>query len=252
MELLSAHVVASAVPSTANIVVARTRANAFDYHGLALLSKYRDHPLIAADNFLYVHDTVTFDRDRFVERFETFRLPRSPFLYTTWPLPNSNVAVLGGQLVRSLGSNFDGNVSKQDAFVCEFGYRLRRDGVEAIMQPLIHFGMVIKLGPRVVNGTIDIYHTGRKRIRFWYPALGVYKYSLRSDAAGDLLHGGKTEMLFGGRRWKAPEGSEQATVRYGPRPACWIAPHCREESLVLPGSTSALRLPVCNWHADQG
>ena len=65
MELLSAHVVASAVPSTANIVVARTRANAFDYHGLALLSKYRDHPLIAANEL--ARDLMALVRQRNVD-----------------------------------------------------------------------------------------------------------------------------------------------------------------------------------------
>ena len=246
MEMLVTLLVArgpSAPLATASVVVARTRANAFDYHGLALLARHHSHPLIAADNYLYVHDTVTFDSKQFMERFESFRLPRSPFMFTTWPLPNSNVAVLGAQLVRAFGRNFDGNVSKRDAFTCEFGYPLQRDG-HPTMRPLHDFGLVIKMGPRVVNGTLDVYATGLPRIRFWYPAFGVYKFSLRSDAAGDLLHG-KTEKLFAGRRWKPPQGAELATVRFGPRPTCWARPFCHDQSLSLRGYPHPLSLPVC-------
>ena len=88
---------------------------------------------------------MTFDRNHFVERYEAFAC-RARLSCTLVALPNSNVAVLGSQLDRNFGGNFDGNVSKQDAFACEFGYRLRREGLET-MQPLIHFGLVIKLGP---------------------------------------------------------------------------------------------------------
>jgi hypothetical protein len=130
----------------------RTTNNAFDYHGLGLLSKYRTHAHVAAETYLYVHgasryinlshahwlrtsllgrpehplllpscaDTVTFAAD-FVERFEAFRLPRSRTLFTTWPLPNSNIVAFGSLLLREMASNFDGNLSKQQAFFCEFG-----------------------------------------------------------------------------------------------------------------------------------
>lgn len=42
----------------ATVVVARTRSNAFDYHGLALLYRYRAHALVRADTYVYCHDTV--------------------------------------------------------------------------------------------------------------------------------------------------------------------------------------------------
>ena len=160
-------------------------------------------------------------------------------MFTTWPLPNSNVAVLGAQLVRAFGRNFDGNVSKRDAFTCEFGYPLQRDG-HPTMRPLHDFGLVIKMGPRVVNGTLDVYATGF-RIRFC--ARHLRSILLRSDAAGDLLHG-KTEKLFAGEV-RPPRGAELATVRFDPRPACWARPFCHDQSLSLRGYPHPLSLPVC-------
>lgn len=77
---------APGAPPEDMVVVAKTTTNGFDYHGLAMLARYRANPLIAAEVYVYVHDTVTFASD-FVERYETFRLPRSPYLFTTWPLP---------------------------------------------------------------------------------------------------------------------------------------------------------------------
>ena len=52
------------------VVVVRTKANAFDYHGLSLLYRYRVHPLVRADTYVYCHDTTTVDVSSFVERFE--------------------------------------------------------------------------------------------------------------------------------------------------------------------------------------
>ena len=93
---------------------------------------------------------------------------------------------------------------------------------------------------------MDVYRTGMHRIRFWYPALGVYKFSLRSDAAGDLLYG-KAEKLFGGRRWKPPRDGELAQVRFGLRPICWSRPRCQDTTLSIPGYHHPLSLPVCTW-----
>lgn len=113
--------------------------------------------------------------------------------------------------------NFDVNVTKADAFFCEFGYPMPRGGGEALpMQPLTFYGYVVKMGPRLVNGTADIYETGHPRIRFYYPAFGVHKYSLRSDAAGDILNGHKS-TLFGGRRWFPPKDARVTEGRMSNR-----------------------------------
>lgn len=223
------------------VTVIETTANAVDYHGLSLLYRHRGHPRVAAAHYLFIHDTVVFDRASFVRRFESFRLPRSPYVFTTWPLPNSNVVVIGANVINVYGHNFDGNVSKRDAFFNEFGYPLLRPEKPPV-QPLIHFGLVVKVGPRIVNGTADVYGTGAPRIRFWYPAFGLYKFSLRSDAAGDILHG-TTKPLFGGRRWFPPKDATLARVRFGQRPGCWL--RCHDEPLRVAGSPNPLILPVC-------
>jgi len=221
----------------ANVTVLRTRANAIDYHGLALIHRHRKHPLVRAETYLYVHDTVTFAAD-FVRRFESFRLRKSARIFTTWPLPNSNVVAFGADVIARFRTNFDGDIAKRDAFPMEFGYSLpRRNATE--VRPLVAFGVVVKLGPRCPNGSVDIYATGTPRMRFWYPAFGLYKYSRRSDAAGDIL--GSTTSLFGGRRYKPPRGVAAPRVLFGTRPECWG--QCQAMQVHIPGSRTPLQLP---------
>ena len=225
------------------VVVVRTSTNGFDYHGLSLLYRYRSHPLVAADTYLYLHDTTTVDPNTFIERFESFRLPRSPLLYTTWPLPNSNTVAFGAGVVQRFGHNFDANLTKAAAFPMEFGYPFEREGAPAV-QPLISFGFVVKVGPRIPRGSSDLYATGSPRLRFFYPAFGVYKHSMRSDAAGDIT--GQRKTLFqGGRRYYPPgNDSKLARVYFASRPPCWDS-KCRERTLPLGGNARPLQLPAC-------
>ena len=236
---------AELVPDLGNashqVVVVRTRSNAFDYHGLGLLHAYRMHPLVRADMYVYCHDTSTVDPSSFLERFESFRLPSSPLLFTTWPLPNSNTVAFGAGVVRAYGHNFDGNLSdKTAAFPMEFGYPFERP--EGSMRPLVSFGFVVKMGPRLPQGSSDVYKTGIPRLRFYYPAFGLSKHSMRSDSAGDIL--GKRHTLFaGGRRYFPPgNASKLATVKFASRPSCWA--RCRETALSLGGKVPLL-LPSC-------
>ena len=153
------------------VVTIRMASNAIDYHGLAALYRYRSHPLVAAETYLYVHDTVSAGPS-FAQRFESFRLPRSPHIYTTWPLPNSNIAAFGAGVVHKYGANFDGNLSKADAFAAEFGYSVGTPASSSssagpTMRPLVAFGVVVRVGPRLFNGTVDMYGTGLARRRFW-------------------------------------------------------------------------------------
>ena len=227
------------------LVVTRTQANGFDYHGLALLYQHRHHPLVSADVYIYLHDTTTVDPDTFIERFESFRLPRreaGPLLFSTWPLPNSNIVAFGAAVVHRYGRNFEGNLSKAAAFPMEFGYPFERPGASAVL-PLISFGYVIKVGPRIPRGSSDVYGTGVPRNRFYYPAFGIYKYSMRSDAVGDIV-AGKLTPLFNGKKYYPPNNaSKLARVNFGNRPRCWEV-GCREVSLNL-GGHNPLRLPAC-------
>ena len=255
-----------------SVVLVRTRANAFDYHGLSLLYRHRQHPLVMAETYLYVHDTVTVEEDTFVERFESFRLQRSPLLFTTWPLPNSNIVAFGVGVVHRFGTNFDGNLSKTAAFPMEVGQRATKQsrdrtpgpaaaratrGTRALaqfgfpferaghpsVQPLIAHGFVVKVGPRVPRGSSDVYGTGTPRLRFYYPAFGLFKHSMRSDTAGDIV-GKKASLFHGGRRYYPPgNDSKLAKVLFASRPSCWDV-GCRETVVSL-GGRATLRLPAC-------
>ena len=232
-----------------HVIAIRVRSNAFDYHGLAALSHYRTHPLVAADTYVYIQDTTTAG-PFFVERFEAFRLRRSSKIFTSWPLPNSNIVAFGADVIHRYGHNFDGDLAKEDAFLCEFGYTLNRSGSRRTMRPLVapQHGVVVKLGPRLPNGSVDIYGTGVPRRRFWYPLFDLTKYSMPSSATGDIQ--GTVRSLFGGRRWLPHErlGSHAAPARVllGDRPACWSA--CRLEHVPIPHSRP-LALPLCVTNA---
>lgn len=226
------------------VVIVRTRVNAFDYHGLSLLYKYRAHPLVRAETYVYCHDTTTFDPGSFLERFEAFRLPSSPNLFTTWPLPNSNTVAFGAAVVHRYRNNFDGSLaSKTQAFPMEFGYSLEARSAEGTaMRPLVAFGFIVKMGPRLPQGTVDVYATGTPRIRFSYPAFGLFKHSMRSDAAGDIV-GKRTTLFAGGRRYFPPgNASKLPTILFAQRPSCWD--RCRQRAVPLGGKVP-LMLPAC-------
>lgn len=183
-------------------------------------------------------------------REQSFRLPASPLLFTTWPLPNSNTVAFGAGVVHRFGHNFDGDLpSKTAAFPMEFGYAFERPAGAVL--PLISFGFVVKIGPRVPQGRSDVYKTGIERLRFFYPSFGLYKHSMRSDAAGDIL--GQRKTLFaGGRRYYPPtNASKLATVRFANPPPCWD--RCQQRALWL-GSKSPLMVPACTprlWNRSQ-
>ena len=101
---------------------------------------------------------------------------------------------------------------------------------------------VVKVGPRWVSGYGDVYGTGTKRIRFFYPAFGLYKWSLRSDSAGDVL--GNKVSLFGGRRWKPSASSVLDRVLFASRPACWET-GCHERAFSMGSNAHPLLLPAC-------
>ena len=149
----------------------------------------------------------------------------------------------GAGVVQRFGHNFDANLTKAAAFPMEFGYPFEREGAPAV-QPLISFGFVVKVGPRIPRGSSDLYATGSPRLRFFYPAFGVYKHSMRSDAAGDIT--GQRKTLFqGGRRYYPPgNDSKLARVYFASRPPCWDS-KCRERTLPLGGNARPLQLPAC-------
>ena len=88
--------------------------------------------------------------------------------------------------------------------------------------------------------------TGTERRRFWYPAFDVYKYSLSSHHAGDILFGATKDLFPGGRRWLPHErlggAAQPARINHGPRPACWEA--CGTRTVAMPHARP-LVLPLC-------
>ena len=126
----------------------------------------------------------------------------------------------------------------------EFGYPFERPDGSA-MHSLVSFGFVVKIGPRVPNGSSDVYGTGIPRQRFYYPALGVFKHSMLSNAAGDINLGKRVALFQGGRKYIPPHNdSKIAKVLFAARPSCWDM-GCRERLVPLGPRERPLPVPAC-------
>ena len=105
----------------------------FDWHGLAALHKYRDHPLVRASGYLYTLDstTVAYKFPGILNRFDF----SNPMIVYTVPLPNSNIAAFGAGVVRAFGHSYEVNVSKAEGLIVEFN-----QGSVAGMRSLVSWG----------------------------------------------------------------------------------------------------------------
>ena len=233
------------------VVAVRMRTHSVDLHGLAALHRWRRHELVQADNYLYLHDTCTFEPQVFLARLAWLHLPRSSMIVTSWPLPASNVALLGADVVRRIGRNFDTPLTKREGFSLEYGFNLRRtDGSE--VRPLVSFGGVVRVAKRRANGSADLYGTGHPRDSWYYPAFGVYKHVM-PGATGDLT--GQWALTEGlGRRGRRPwpKNATVADVRFSSQPECWYLT-CRrsdgawQKQLLLYAATPPTCAQLLSW-----
>lgn len=170
----------------ADVTVVNLTLNAFDYNGLSAIYHHRDHPLVRADSYFYLHDSATAGKN-FTRLYGGFaagirpnelRKPKGAF---------SNICVFGRDLVNRWKASYDRNFTKAEAVKLEIGgvwYTARG------ARPLIYWarGHVSDLRERVGRGTLDVYHTGIPRLVKWYPDFDVYKYILGSRY-GDITEG---------------------------------------------------------------
>ena len=225
-------------PQAATLV--KTRQNIYDWTGLSVLSKHREHPLVRAHTYLFLHDTCVVD-ESFPRKFESYRLPRNGLILTTWPPPNSNIAVLGSGVVRAMRRNFDVSFTKTDGYQLEYGYRLVQRSTNRTILPLTSFGSIVGLGARRCDqGGTDPYKTKMKRMKCHYPALGVSKFILpqmgtrRAEFRGTARRDGLARTgewrKFDHRGMQIPP----ERPRYALEPRCWSQhPHLRPASLDL-------------------
>ena len=195
---------------------------------------WRDH------TYFFLHDTCVVD-ESFPRKFESYRLPRNGLILTTWPPPNSNIAVLGSGVVRAMRRNFDVSFTKTDGYQLEYGYRLVQRSTNRTILPLTSFGSIVGLGARRCDqGGTDPYKTNMKRMKCHYPALGVSKFILpqmgtrRAEFRGTARRDGLART--GEWRKFDHRGMQIPPERpcYALEPRCWSQhPHLRPASLDL-------------------
>lgn len=120
--------------SVNNITYIETPLMNFDLTGLAMLYRYRTHPLVHASSYMYILDTSTVG-PTFPQRFaqlaehfaqsatETSRAELAELLVP--PAPASNVCVFGHGLVERYRRNFEIVLSKREGLDFEAGYSVK-------------------------------------------------------------------------------------------------------------------------------
>jgi len=149
------------------LVVLETTRHDFDYHGFAAISAWRDDPLVAADSYLYVHDTCVVN-ERFPAAFGTLHASQ-PGCIVLAPPPSSNICLFDRVVLERFGSNFEGArpLTKAEAIDIEDSF------MRANVRPLAAFGRLVLCDCR--TRTLAVYG-GQTRYRCNYAALGVIKY----------------------------------------------------------------------------
>ena len=138
-----------------------------DLHGLDALFTHRSHPLVTADGYLYVLDSVTFDIT-FPHMFSLLNFSNPHVVYST-PLPNSNIYAFGTGVVAAYRDSFSTRLSKAQQVALEFNR-----GTIAGTQNLLMFGqLAICTQRRAVYLPLS---SDNPRTVLHYPAFGLYKH----------------------------------------------------------------------------
>ena len=138
---------------------------AFDFHGFTCLFQYKNHPLVTADGYLYIHDTCIAKSD-IAKRLAALDFSNPCVIYGP-PLPAANMCAFGYGVLERIGATYDIPISKSEAM------RIER-GMSSIPHPY-RFGSLQLLPARRRVGECDPYTDGQ-RISFYYDSFGVYKY----------------------------------------------------------------------------
>jgi len=144
---------------------------AFDFGGFSGLYHHRSDPRVCARSYLYLLDTVDFNKT-FLTKFKELEQMK-PGEVRMSPRPNSNIAAFGHGVLAQFGTNFDRNLTKKEVVDLENG---RPESV--IKNPEDFATKTVMLRERAFIGKADPYQTGFLRERYYYPDFGFYKYIL--------------------------------------------------------------------------
>ena len=151
----------------------------FDYHGLTCLFRYREHELVKADGYLYIHDTCVADTT-LPQRLATYDFSTNPACIYGPPSPAANICAFGHRVIVNIGLTYDCSISKREAINIEKGTSMK-------FPPIYRFGVLRSLAPRRRIGECNRYGDGTRTV-YYYPAFGLYKYVTQNPLTTTRAH----------------------------------------------------------------
>lgn len=170
------------------IVKVYSDKNNYDYNAYDVLYLHQNHALIKDDFYLYLHDTVTFEKD-FLDKFSYLNDYLKNKSLDTILINNgfhSNICVIGSNVINNYKNNFSQFVlTKKQAVELETKYQIKKEN--KTMFNIIKFGLPSYVKERVYVETSDIYDTGFLRECFLYSKFGIFKW-VCWGYYGDILY----------------------------------------------------------------
>ena len=179
-----------------NLTVVRTPFNSFDYTGLDALNIYKEHPLLSAEYYIYLHDTC-FVHPQFVPFYSSLATtlatqPQALELFAAKGY-HSNILVFRKTFIKRYGRKYHRNFTKAEALSMELHHHVERIGRTFLNRNHPYVNHIF--GERIGIGEFDTYGTGLNRTLFYYPEMGVYKLILigkHGDIQGHVVGQGTT------------------------------------------------------------
>lgn len=168
------------------VTVVNTTIDAYDYTTHAVLYQLRKHPLIKADSYFLLLDTMRVGK-KFEKRYVMHsNMTRRYDLRIPWGAA-SNICCFGSGLVNRWKGTYNRKWTKQDAIQLEIGGESTK--VRGA-RPIIFWarGNVTWLRPRdTLSGDADPYRTNKPRFLLWYPDFDLYKYNSKDHSHEDVV-----------------------------------------------------------------
>jgi hypothetical protein len=166
-------------------VIIESKLNNFDYNAYHMLYIYKDHSLIKDNFYLYLHDTITFDKS-FNDTYHKIKKILLNITSDTIFIPksfHSNICLFGNKVIDEYKDNFSLPLDKTEAIYLELHSSYVKNN--KTIYNIGNYGSKYLIADRVeidypidsLNG-IDIYNNGNPRRGFYYPFFSIYKWIL--------------------------------------------------------------------------
>jgi len=144
----------------------------FDLNAFAGLSRYKNHSLVCANMYFYIHDSTQIG-PCFPQVFNEIKVSPTEVI-TPGTEIFSNQCVFGSSVVDKFGDDFEGHIDKLQGFPIEQG------GCSGKACSIAHYaGKQTVIPERRYLGEVDLYGTSKPRMVTWYQEWDLYKFYLR-------------------------------------------------------------------------